>query len=291
MQLASITSGDGLTTLTIHNVADTTIGYTLKAPVEGLEAASIRTVVQVRPGSHGAYIPSALRGERRIALHGNISGSTPAVHFSRRRTFEQVLRIQRDAYGIPKLPTLKFTTDDGLLLQVPFELASPIKMAEVLPAISDYSLDLVADYLLVSQSTTSTNFAIDAGLGAVLPWVLPITLGTSSNSNKTLTNAGNGDAYPTITFTGQVTNPSMYNKTIDRTMALSYTVPAGSTVVIDMLNRTVVENGVTNRIDKLTTASSWWALEPGGNDMFFATANSADTGTANVTVRDSYDGI
>src|SRR3990167_3880267 len=170
MQAAYIISGDSGTTLQINGGSN---GFKIFAPVEGLEAASIRTVVQPRSGASGAYIPGTLRGERRFNLRGSIEGSS-STHWSRRRSLESVLRVMRDAYGIPRLPIFKWTTDDGLNLQTEFQLASPLKMAESLPSVSYFELDCIADYLIVDQSTTSTNFSIDAGLGAVLPWTLPV---------------------------------------------------------------------------------------------------------------------
>ena len=68
-------------------------------------------------------------------------------------------------------------------------------------------------------------------------------------------------------------------------------IGAGIQVVIDMGNKTIIQGGVTNQIDKKTDASVWWDLEPGTNNILLSTSSSGDTGNAVIQHRSAYLGV
>lgn len=281
----------GTSNVQIHD-HDSDVGYWCSPPLQGFESPSTRISVIERGGEHGAYMASALYGARAITLEGTVHGDTVATFEDRRRDLQNILHIERDSYGIPKLKTLKFTTQDDLELQCAVNVASPLLMNKVNILHARFQINLVApEYTLEAQTATTQNFTTPTATGFTWPFVWPVTWGTSSGAAHVLTNNGNGYAYPTITFTGPLTNPRLLNTTTGEEMALTQTILSGQVVVITMRDRTIVQDGSINRISLKTAPSTWWALVPGANSLNFGTSSSSDIGTCTVSFRDAYVGI
>ncbi|MCH8916629.1 MAG: phage tail family protein [Proteobacteria bacterium] len=94
-----------------------------------------------------------------------------------------------------------------------------------------------------------------------------------------------------MTFDGPLTTPRIFNETLDREMVLNMTLALGDQVIIDMQNKTIIQGGFTNRLDKKTGDSKWWWLDPGSNLIIFSTTASGDTGSCKIGFRDSYIGV
>lgn len=291
MKSITIYDNAGSTSLQIHS-STSDIGYFCTPPISGLESPVVRTSVIERSGEHGAYMPTALYGPRPITLEGVVHASTVATFEDRRRDLEQILHFERDAYGIPALKTLKFTTQDDLTLQCAVNLISSLIMQKVNILHANFQINLVApEYVLEAQTLTSQNFTVGTGGGFVMPTVVPIVFTASSGSSATLTNSGNGYAYPTITFTGPLTNPRLLNSTISEEMAITQTLSSGQSVVITMRDRTIIQDGSINVIQNKTAPSTWWAMPPGNNALYFGTSSASDIGSCTVAFRSSFIGI
>lgn len=104
--------------------------------------------------------------------------------------------------------------------------------------------------------------------------------------SNTITNAGNREAPATITIAGPVTTPQIVNDTVGKTLQFNITLGVADTLVIDLLNHTVVLNGSTNRRGTLL-APNWFLLQPGDNIMRYRTAIGTSS-SATVTWRDTW---
>lgn len=277
--------------LQIHdNAAD--IGYAVRPPIAGLEAALVRTVNYNRAGEHGSIVANQLYGERRITLEGYIFGSSIADYETKRRALENAVKIVKDSDGAPIPKVLKFTTMDNLALQVKVYPVNPIKMAMEHLEHATFLLDLLApDFVLEDQSQSQVSVAVPSGGGAVLPWIMPITFAAATGGTITAVNNGNAEAYPTITFNGPLNNPRLYNRAVGREMALTHVLAAGEQIVIDMREKTIIQGGTTNQIAKKTAGSKWWWLAPGDNVLDFATSVGGDTGNCQIAFRHSFVGV
>jgi hypothetical protein len=289
MKSITIENSDASSSLQIHsNTSD--IGYVIQS-IEGLEYPSTRISVINRGGEHGTFFASSFYGERRVTLEGRLYADSSVTNETRRRNLESILDIERDANGVPAHKNLKFTTLDDLQLQISCIVAAPLKMPVGRPRDSAFQIDLVAYYAIQSQTQHSESFTSPSGGGFILPVVLPVTFTASSGSNKTITNAGTTDANPAIVFTGPLTNPALSNVTLGKSIALTRTLNSGDIVTLDMREKAALLNGTTNIIGDITSASQWWWLSPGNNDIQFSTSNSADTGSATLIWRDAYLGV
>lgn len=254
--------------------------------------ASVRVNTQVRSGEDGGYVTSTFYGPRDINLKGIVEANDVATYEPRRRALAGIFLFEHDAFGrvLPKL--IKCTTTDNLAVQFDAVLRAPLSMAIDQMTNTRWQAQITAPcFVLESQTlqTTLLTAALSSG-GFILPVILPITFASSTGGTATVTNAGNGPAYPTITFTGPLTNPRLLNVTTNREVAFTYTIAAGSSVIVDVKAKTITEAGV-NRYNKRTSTSKWWMLQPGNNSLFLNTSSSADTGTCKIEFRDSFIGV
>jgi hypothetical protein len=124
--------------------------------------------------------------------------------------------------------------------------------------------------------------------GMTFDVVFDLTFGAGGSGGAAFaTNAGNAPAWPVITLSGPVSNPSIRNATSNRTVALNLTLASDESLVIDMAARTVLLNGTANRRNALLPSSAWWAIEPGSNEIQYRAA-AFTASTATVTYRSAW---
>lgn len=141
----------------------------------------------------------------------------------------------------------------------------------------DFSLSLLApDPRKYSATSRSVGLVLPLLTGGIAPPLTPpITItGSTSQSQATLTNDGNVDTYPTIMITGPCPPCTIDNLRTGERMRVLDAIPAGQSLVIDVLNGTATIDGQSRRV-----LGTWWALRPGANEVAFA-ASGYDAGAA-----------
>ncbi|OGY24245.1 MAG: hypothetical protein A2Y57_04115 [Candidatus Woykebacteria bacterium RBG_13_40_7b] len=259
--------------------------------IAGIDFASVRSSFYQKAGEHGALLANNLYGERRIIIEGIVKGGDAAGYEANRRALAEILGLERDENGDPVLKTLLVTTNDDLSLQWDFIPAQEPKIEIEYLAAGRFFLDLVGDYLLESQTLKQSTLTPPTGGGIVYPVIYPVLFAATTGGAINVVNAGNCEAYPIITLNGPLTNPRIFNWTSGLSIALSLTLADGEQIVIDMKNKTIVQGGITNRLDKRTEDSDWWWLEKGSNSILLTTSSSGDSGEALIEFRDAYLGI
>jgi len=258
----------------------TSYGYTIDPNVQGLDSPDYRIVQYPTPGQDYAKIPSAFYDARTITIQGYIIGQNPTDYQQKRIALAQACGINRDSSGYPALTKLQFTTLDG---QSYFAYVQPKKpvFAHTYMTWTKYQLSMVAPdgrlYGLSQQ--TSGNITVLVGGGFVVPTVVPVVGSGSSGGSAVVTNNGTVDTHPIITFVGPLTNPYVLNQTTGYAFQLNYTIPGGSSVVVDMYNKTVVLNGSQNLISTMDATNNYWfTIVPGQNTLQLSTSSSGDGG-------------
>ena len=108
-----------------------------------------------------------------------------------------------------------------------------------------------------------------------------------------VTYAGTWLSYPVIRLTGPISQPQIWNLTLGLKIELTYDIPAGDTVTMDLAfgNKTVIDNHGTNLIGTVTTDStlSTFRLAPdpeatGGVNQLQVIGDDAVIGETQVTV-------
>lgn len=92
----------------------------------------------------------------------------------------------------------------------------------------------------------------------------------SSPGIATLNNAGNRSAPVTFTIVGPCDTPRIVNATNGGEIVVAQILAASDTLVVDMVNRTVVMNGTANRRNAVVV-DDWFLLSPGNNVIYYQT--------------------
>lgn len=186
---------------------------------------------------------------------------------------------------------------DRLLVQLPFVATGPITVSmgegsEVVktalirqhekPILSErfgeraeFSLSLLApDPRRYAVTPSVVDLVLPLALGGIAPPLTPplTVVGTSTVSQATLTNDGTVTTYPILTITGPCPPATIVNLTTSEALRVVDEVPAGQTLVIDVLNGTATNGGQYRNVRGV-----WWGLVPGINQVSFM-ASSYDAG-------------
>lgn len=145
-------------------------------------------------------------------------------------------------------------------------------------------------------STATTGFATSPeGAGLVFPLFAPdgvLDFGPvpESDGTATITNEGNAPAFPVFTVEGPT--PVGGFRIVDLATGQRITflgdVPAGSTLVMDASDGSVVINGGPSRLGE-TIVTRWPSIAPGGSATYvFAPESSTSAATLTVSVYSTY---
>ncbi len=253
---------------------------------KGLEMPPTRVVNYNLAGEHFGLFVSAFYGKRRFSLRGWVVGSSVSDFISKRDTFQQALDI------LGGENSLLITLANGRQLQINGVLLN----LDFTPIVggatgAQFNVEFEAAFpFLVSQAQNSQNINLSTGGGGkVPPDTMPMPLAGDSGGVATIINNGNGIFYPTIRFTGPVTNPQIKNETTGKYIRLTLTLVSGQYVDIDFKRKTVTDNFGTNKYS--TKTGDWWFLQPGNNVIRFTADTYDPSSLATINYRDSYLGI
>lgn len=258
---------------------------TILREFEGFDYPEVRTSIDDIAGTVGAIYINSKFGRRRMGITGDLIGTDV---YEKRRQLVKVLRQT----GSMKL--LQFTTYDDLPLQCEVEVVS--YKNPYTHQIHTFLIELVApDYRFYSQTETTVNIGRSVLLGGgsiptAVPMSLPLSAASELGVNTIVTSIGTEQTDPIITIYGPGTNFTLRNESIDAELLLTLTLTSEDSVVIDIKNKTVVKNGVTN---VYTNASGdFWSIQPGENDLTFLVQSGFTTDTLlEIKYRDAYGGI
>lgn len=150
----------------------------------------------------------------------------------------------------------------------------------------------------------AVGFSFSALTDLVFPITFPITWGGSTIDTTTVeVYDGTYAAFPVLTIVGPLTSPILTNSTTGEYIELSYAIPIGRTVTIDLRNgvKRAYDDLGTNLTNNITPASdlSLFHIEPegplavGGSNSLRLQGSNALPGATEVTVvyRNRYIGI
>ena len=121
---------------------------------------------------------------------------------------------------------------------------------------------------------------------------------TDAGTAVTVANAGDEEAGAvfTLTATGSVSDPTVYNNTTGQSFGLDVDLVSGDKVVIDTrrgsLRVTLTHNGTdTSIINKMTAGSEWVKLQPGNNSVRYNASSGGAALTCSVAFTPIYEGL
>lgn len=277
--------------LKIHDITDSACNFFL-SQVAGLEFPAIRTASYPRAGVDGIDIPSQYTGERRVQLTGKMYNFTTAAAFTTiRQAFFKALKPSYDSTGVLVTKWLRFTAMDGNTYRLTGEVLDASAPIDLITS-SSFVIDFLANSAVIeAYNASSLNLPLITLGGFILPVVLPIVFSQDTSTQVTATNNGDAQAWPILTLNGPLTTPRVTNITTGQAMALTLSIGAGQSVVIDMLNKTIVQGGITNQMQYKSSDSVFWPLQTGTQLIQLSSGNSADTGNGVLTWRNAFTGV
>jgi len=254
--------------------------------VAGLDSAPFRTSQRDHEGTDGAFIDAEFETGRDLLLTGTVyaDSSTMELYLD-----QLVFNYQPSTVRIPfyfKAPGV----DERVLFVKPLGCRynwdilrrtgqANIQFSMFAEDPRKYSSTLKS-VAMVQGSTIITgrsyNKSYNFGYNTII--LVP--------DSVVVTNSGNRDAPALISIAGPVVNPIIVSDTAGKTLSVNITLGVSDTLVIDLVNHTVVLNGTANRRN-LLSAPNWFLLSPGDNVLRFR-ATVAGSAIATVTFRDTY---
>lgn len=258
---------------------------TILRKFEGFEYSSVKASIDDVSGRYGASYVNSKFGTRRLSIEGDIVSEDV---YTLRRALVNVLRQT----GTLKL--IKFTTYDDLELQCEAEI---VKFTEPYThAIHTFLIEMIApdwrfySQTLKSESITRTDLMGGASVPMSVPISFPLSPATLTSLGRVISNDGNDDSDPIFTINGAGSGFIVSNNTTGKQFTLDRTLTDSDSVVIDVRNRTVVLNGVTNVYSSFD--GDFWSMIPSTNDISFSINSGHDASTSlTVEFRDAYIGI
>lgn len=271
----------------------------------GLDMQTMQSGDQQRPRDQGELIGLDVLGGRDVAF------TVAAVQSRFSPSLEQLLDSLA-AVMVPQGQTerpLWFARGDGVVKGVmarPRKMQYPYEVGYVAgrKAVTAVMFHATDPRVYASPQTVTTGLATGTVGGLTWPLTFPLTFGAGGLAGGTLivTNAGNFETRPIITFTGPCTAPSITNNTIDGAPTLTFSNPlgsgldlnAGDQLIVDLDLHTVtlvpVDSAPQPNFRSWVKAGSvWWTLLPGDNDISFQTADSGlVAATATVDFASAY---
>jgi hypothetical protein len=250
----TLTGPDGSRAV-LNDTTDTDYVGTFNADgITGLDDAEIREnawdLVEADGGVHGPF----WLGRRPFTLTIDVTGATAQQRNARMEKVKRATNALR-ADGI-----MSWTTPNGggPNQQISFRRQQPRRWSNV-GFLKTCFLGLVAADPRIYSTTLNTNTQLQA------------------DGFQTWTNQGDYLSPPSLKINGPGTNPSVFNGTLG-IIFNGLVLTAGQYVVVDLVQRTVVDQSGANRfgtVDFLNTA--WWQLGPNNNSVkiTWASGNTA----------------
>lgn len=240
--------------------------YQIQSPLQGLDTPKIRNGEATYAGADGGYMISQYYGSRTITIKGFFHG---CVSDLRQQLLSQL--YMRYYMGIVIEDFNKdcwFT--QGYIIDVKCDITSPTTGQYQISVLCPDPLLYPAENFLASGPEIITeNLAV--------------------NGDTTILRHGDSDVFPTITLTGEFTNPII---TIgDYAFGLNLTTDESSIITINMKSRTVFAQDGTSLAPYRLVDSRWLHLDNGANTITIETESPSDTGAAQLTYSAGYRGI
>lgn len=281
----TLTSTAGV--LTFNPTPSNTDGLYL-SDVGGLDGGNVRSSVEPMPQRDGAIVFSAYREAAYPTLTGFIRASTTTA----RLTLQDQLRGYTDPLRTSD-GTLAWVGQDAVTRQLTVRLLAPVAISNGVGILKTFQLALVAaNPLAVSSSLSTTAIASPTATGGSFKFTFsfPFTFGDYAAGSSTITPAGTAPAWPTVTVTGPITNPTITNVTTGLYVSFpGLSVGAGQQLVVDMYNGTayIGTSNVTGYIDQ--AHSTFWSLTAGtANVVRVGGTGYTGATSASVAYRNTY---
>ncbi len=246
--------------------------------VDGMDGAPVDGQVVQRAGDHGGYPTPQFYAPRPITLRIQASAQTQALRDAARALLQQAIPVSDLAtwvYGEPVPKTLQVRRSGRITESYPNVLEVVFDVGLIAPDPRKYG----SSYSFSVNTNSQT-------LGISTPFATPITLPAQPPPGSlTVVNGGNFETRPSITITGPITGPGVYNQTTGQLLSFSeLAMGAGDTLTLDFLDHIAYLDGAAIPPDLW---ASWFSLAPGTSQVVLQGSNSGGA-TMTISYQDAW---
>lgn len=275
-------------TLAFNGITATIGGNYHLANIEGLLIGGIEFSAFNIPQSNKAGFVSNFAHSKVISVDIAVRGSDMADFYDKRQALLKAIYPATN-----QEVEFVYTTEDSQVYTFKGYLRTAVNEGERSGSYQTVGFSVyVPSGTLTSGNLNSITLA-ETGVptGAVLPWTLPVLLGTVSGS-ATLANTGNGSATVDIEITGPGEGFTILNQTTGKLFKIDgLTLVAGQKIQITGSTLTVTQSGVSI-FQYVTSDSEFITLAPGNNNLALYVDSGATSDTkAVITWYNTYVGI
>lgn len=275
-------------TLAFNGITATIGGNYHLANIEGLLIGGIEFSAFNIPQSNKAGFVSNFAHSKVISVDIAVRGSDMADFYDKRQALLKAIYPATN-----QEVEFVYTTEDSQVYTFKGYLRTAVNEGERSGSYQTVGFSVyVPSGTLTSGNLNSITLA-ETGVptGAVLPWTLPVLLGTVSGS-ATLANTGNGFATVDIEITGPGEGFTILNQTTGKLFKIDgLTLNSSQTIDVSGEEQTVTQLG-TSIFQFVTSNSEFITLAPGNNNLalYLDSGGTSDT-KAVITWYNTYVGI
>lgn len=246
-----------------YDLSDWDRTYILSSSGHGMSPINYRT--SRGPFQSGETPLDFVLTPRIVQYIHRISTCSREQYWSERERIQNMLRPNRQTSGSFTTGVLRKVRKDGTMR----DLNVFIQDGPTFPTTSEqwdewgstHTIRFIAyDPVYFNPTINSETFSLVSLDNLVFPITFPITFGSSTIDDTTnVTYSGTWLSYPVIIITGPVGSPTIYNNTTGEMVGLTYDVPSGRVVTMNLNygHKTVLDDLGTNLIGTLNTDSDF----------------------------------
>ena len=261
--------------------------------IEGTDMPEVRSGDAARAREHGMFIGLDLMGGRQITVTGDL-GPVAGSTFAQSRAALAAATIPGGTVEIPlwlNLPGFGTLCTMARCRKraLPIDIAYTFGLAKDIPIQWNSSDPRLYGATQAPVMNLPSFLPGSGGLG--FPFGFPIAFGGgTAGGSLTVSNPGNIDTAPVLTFTGPCIYPALQNNSIpgDPVVQFGVTLNTGDQLVVDTDFHTALLYPAGSTVgspveDTLQPGSTWWTLQPGLSYLNFTSKDSTPAaGTCTV---------
>lgn len=275
-------------TLAFNGITATIGGQYHLANIEGLLISGLEFASYNIPQSNKAGFVSNYTHSKVISIDIAVRGTDINDFYTKRQALLKAIYPNTNQSVV-----FTYTTEDSKVYTFEGYLRTGVNEGERTGAYQTIGFSIYVPSGTITNGNLNSITLAQTGVasGAVLPWTLPILLGTVSGAG-TLTNSGNGYATVNIQIVGPGEGFTILNQTTGDSFKVDgLTLTAGQIIEVFGSTQTVTQQGVSI-YQYVTSDSNFITLAPGNNNLALYVDSGATSDTkAIITWYNTYVGI
>lgn len=275
-------------TLAFNGITATIGGQYHLANIEGLLISGLEFASYNIPQSNKAGFVSNYAHSKVISIDIAVRGTDIDDFYTKRQELLKAIYPATNQSVI-----FAYTTEDSRVFTFEGYLRTAVNEGERTGAYQTIGFSIYVPSGTLTNGNLNSITLSQTGVptGAVLPWTLPVLLGSVSGSG-TLANAGNGYATVDIQIIGPGEGFTILNQTTGQSFKVDgLTLTAGQIIEVFGSTQTVTQQGVSI-YQYVTSDSEFITLAPGNNNLALYVDSGATSDTkAIITWYNTYVGI